>query len=282
MNKRVRKQVAKHERDSENDSGSDDADLDEEGENQTLTEQDQTGAKRKATSTGFQKSQTKILQKWFLDNIQHPYLRKDDKAMLAEQTGLSKKQITGWFTNNRKRKYQKIAIIARKKNKDLCKLVEDQILFDIFIFNIAYVRDMIKLKFDKDLDQSLSSDAEDKMSCKKENQSQQPKIDLNEFIGKRMNSNGEFECFNTGQSDLKRQNNNRFQSGKQLTEEDQADNNSKQNMNIQKLARAYNLNSGNISHEGIGQTELKALDLIQQNEKIQAQNILENVQKIID
>ena len=64
---------------------------------------------------------------------------------------------------------------------------------------------MIKLKFDKDLDQSLSSDAEDKSpSCQKETQSQQPKIDLNEFIGKRMNSNGEFECFNTGQSDLKR------------------------------------------------------------------------------
>lgn len=154
--------------------------------------------------------------------------------MLAEQTGLSKKQITGWFTNNRKRKYQKIAIIARKKNKDL-----------------SYVRDMIKLKFDKDLDQSLSSDAEDKLSCKKETHSQQPKIDLNEFIGKRMNSNGEFECFNMGQTDLKRQNNNRFQSGKQSTEEEQADN-SKQNMYIQKLARAYNLSSGNISHEGIG------------------------------
>jgi len=110
---------------------------------------------------------------------------------------------------------------------------------------------MIKLKFDKDLDQSLSSDAEDKLSCKKETHSQQPKIDLNEFIGKRMNSNGEFECFNMGQTDLKRQNNNRFQSGKQSTEEEQADN-SKQNMYIQKLARAYNLSSGNISHEGIG------------------------------
>jgi hypothetical protein len=40
--------------------------------------------------------------------------------MLADQTGLSKKQITGWFTNNRKRKYQKVALVAKKKNKDLC------------------------------------------------------------------------------------------------------------------------------------------------------------------
>lgn len=138
--------------------------------------------------------------------------------MLAEQTGLSKKQITGWFTNNRKRKYQKIAIIARKKNKDICK-TKAPIFILTLLFILAYVRDMIKLKFDKDLDQSLSSDAEDRMSNKKDNQSQQPKIDLNEFIGKRMNTNGDFECFNTGQPDLKRQN-TRLQSGKQLTEDD--------------------------------------------------------------
>ena len=67
-------------------------------------------------------------------------MKKDDKAKLAEETGLTKKQITGWFTNNRKRKYQKVAVVAKKKNKDF-----------------AYVREIIKMKFDKDLDQSLSS-----------------------------------------------------------------------------------------------------------------------------
>jgi len=39
----------------------------------------------------FQKAQTKILQKWFLDNIHHPYLKKRDKEELAQQTGLTKK-----------------------------------------------------------------------------------------------------------------------------------------------------------------------------------------------
>ena len=97
----------------------------------------------KNAGTTFKKFQTKILQKWFLDNISHPYLKKDDKIQLANETGLSKKQITGWFTNNRKRKYQKVAAIAKKKNKD---------------FN--YVRDIIKMKFDKDLDQSLSSNTD--------------------------------------------------------------------------------------------------------------------------
>jgi uncharacterized FlgJ-related protein len=51
----------------------------------------------------------------------HPYVKKDDKAMLAEKTGLTKKQITGWFTNNRKRKYQKVADAAKKKGKDISK-----------------------------------------------------------------------------------------------------------------------------------------------------------------
>ena len=60
----------------------------------------------------FSNRQTKILQKWFLDNIERPYLTKEIKANLANITGLEKKQITGWFTNNRKRKYQKILITA--------------------------------------------------------------------------------------------------------------------------------------------------------------------------
>lgn len=38
-----------------------------------------------------------------------------------------------WFTNNRKRKYQKVMSLAKKCNKD-----------------ISYVKDIIKMKFDKD------------------------------------------------------------------------------------------------------------------------------------
>jgi hypothetical protein len=79
-------------------------------------------------------------------------LTKDDKAMLAEKTGLTKKQITGWFTNNRKRKYQKVALAARNKGKDISKFPFDLITFSF----VAFVREIIKMKFDKDLDQSLS------------------------------------------------------------------------------------------------------------------------------
>ena len=121
----------------------------------------------KNASTTFKKHQTRILQKWFLDNIQHPYLKKDDKMQLANETGLSKKQITGWFTNNRKRKYQKVAVIAKKKNKDF-----------------AYVREIIKMKFDKDLDQSLSSNTDNIVDTdtKKPN-------DVSEFANKLWNNN---------------------------------------------------------------------------------------------
>lgn len=39
------------------------------------------------------KAATKILSKWFLANIERPYLTKNKKAALAEETGLDKKQI---------------------------------------------------------------------------------------------------------------------------------------------------------------------------------------------
>ena len=88
----------------------------------------QPAAKHKQRSIGappqgftFAKEQTQVLQKWFLDHVDHPYIKKADKAMLAHKTGLTTKQITGWFTNNRKRKYQKVVEAAKKRNKDTGK-----------------------------------------------------------------------------------------------------------------------------------------------------------------
>jgi len=49
------------------------------------------------------------------------------------------KQITGWFTNNRKRKYNRVLALAKKRGR-----------------NLDYVRDVMIMKFDKDLDKSLS------------------------------------------------------------------------------------------------------------------------------
>jgi hypothetical protein len=69
------------------------------------------------------------LSKWFLANIERPYLTKNKKAALAEETGLDKKQIQDWFTNNRKRKYRKVVKLALKKGKD----------YD-------YIRDVMSLK----------------------------------------------------------------------------------------------------------------------------------------
>ena len=52
---------------------------------------------------------------------------------------MSVKQITGWFTNNRKRKYQRVVEIAKKRGR-----------------GIDYVKEVMIMKFDKDLDKSLS------------------------------------------------------------------------------------------------------------------------------
>jgi hypothetical protein len=66
-------------------------------------------------------------------------LSKSDKVKLEKESGLSQRQIQGWFTNNRKRKYQKIVAIAKKKNKDY-----------------SYVRDVMKSKFESILEPSSS------------------------------------------------------------------------------------------------------------------------------
>lgn len=83
------------------------------------------------------------LQRWFLNNIHHPYIKKKEKDELCKETGLTRKQINGWLTNNRKRKYQKVVEAAKARNKDFSK-------WSLLILD--FVRQKMQLIFDKDLD----------------------------------------------------------------------------------------------------------------------------------
>ena len=42
-----------------------------------------------------------VLETWFSNNLEKPYPDENTKASLAEQTGLTKKQVETWFTNKR-------------------------------------------------------------------------------------------------------------------------------------------------------------------------------------
>lgn len=46
---------------------------------------------------------TKVLVKWFEDNITKPYPSREAKEKISKETGLSHSQIRNWFTNIRKR-----------------------------------------------------------------------------------------------------------------------------------------------------------------------------------
>ena len=98
----------------------------------------------------FSKWQTSILQKWFIEHLEHPYAKKIEKKALSQQTKLSLKQITGWFTNNRKRKYNRVLALAKKRGR-----------------NLDYVRDVMIMKFDKDLDKSLSGGSDETHAVKR-------------------------------------------------------------------------------------------------------------------
>jgi hypothetical protein len=109
-----------------------------------------------AANQMFSRAQTTILQRWFLDNIEHPYVRKTEKQLLATKTGLTMKQITGWLMNNRKRKYQRLVKIAQDKGKGM-----------------EYVKEVMKLKFNRDLDKSFSDGSSNRSITDSENCSAQ-------------------------------------------------------------------------------------------------------------
>ncbi|RKP16095.1 hypothetical protein ROZALSC1DRAFT_2488, partial [Rozella allomycis CSF55] len=46
----------------------------------------------------------RILENWLLVNFSHPYPTQEEYVILSQQTGLSKKQISMWFKNYRRRK----------------------------------------------------------------------------------------------------------------------------------------------------------------------------------
>jgi len=46
------------------------------------------------------------LREWFINHVDYPYPNDAEKAELAQATGLTIKQTTNWFTNNRKRFWQ--------------------------------------------------------------------------------------------------------------------------------------------------------------------------------
>jgi len=51
----------------------------------------------------FPKTTTDLLKSWLFDHLEHPYPTEEEKAVLAEDTGLTVKQINYWFTNSRRR-----------------------------------------------------------------------------------------------------------------------------------------------------------------------------------
>ena len=46
---------------------------------------------------------TAVLKSWYKAHIEHPYAKKEDLASMAEQGGITEKQVTKWLQNTRKR-----------------------------------------------------------------------------------------------------------------------------------------------------------------------------------
>ncbi|KAI0970138.1 homeobox KN domain-containing protein [Xylaria arbuscula] len=57
---------------------------------------------------------TQLLRNWFSTHLDHPYPSEEEKSRLIEQSGLSKKQVTDWFTNARRRQRLAYRPMSRK------------------------------------------------------------------------------------------------------------------------------------------------------------------------
>jgi len=71
----------------------------EDQENNTASERRMGNLK----ASTFTQDASKVLRKWFFDHFSHPYPEKEEKERLCNETGLTAKQLNDWFSNWRKR-----------------------------------------------------------------------------------------------------------------------------------------------------------------------------------
>src|SRR5687768_5699544 len=56
---------------------------------------------------------TRSLRNWFARHQEHPYPTDDEKAQLATESGLTRIQVTNWFTNARRRQRQSMRAVTK-------------------------------------------------------------------------------------------------------------------------------------------------------------------------
>eukprot|EP00003_Mantamonas_plastica_P019525 TRINITY_DN31842_c0_g1_i1.p1 TRINITY_DN31842_c0_g1~~TRINITY_DN31842_c0_g1_i1.p1 ORF type:complete len:247 (+),score=46.11 TRINITY_DN31842_c0_g1_i1:61-801(+) len=57
-----------------------------------------------------------LMMAWYNSHLDHPYPNSEEKAMLIKETGLTRKQVNGWFSNRR--------IRAQQRNRELQEIHE--------------------------------------------------------------------------------------------------------------------------------------------------------------
>lgn len=80
-----------------------------EGEEKQMSDQKKSSSEivAKKVRKQFSHTATQMLREWFIDHLDDPYPFQEEKKFLASRTGLTQKQITNWFINQRMRKLAK-------------------------------------------------------------------------------------------------------------------------------------------------------------------------------
>ncbi|KNA16868.1 hypothetical protein SOVF_085250 [Spinacia oleracea] len=75
---------------------------------------------------GFPDKAVAVLRNWLFEHFLHPYPTDSDKQMLAEKTGLSRSQVSNWFTNARVRLWKPmVEEMHALERKTQCSKAED-------------------------------------------------------------------------------------------------------------------------------------------------------------
>ncbi|KAE8144979.1 hypothetical protein BDV25DRAFT_165645, partial [Aspergillus avenaceus] len=71
------------------------------------------GKREPKESKQFVRKGARALRAWYLQNQEYPYPSEEQKAQLAHETGFSRKRISTWFANARRRQKQKLEFSGR-------------------------------------------------------------------------------------------------------------------------------------------------------------------------
>ncbi|KAD3641358.1 hypothetical protein R6Q59_003935 [Mikania micrantha] len=113
---------------------------------------------------GLPEQSVTVLRAWLFENFLHPYPNDVDKHILAQQSGLSRSQVSNWFINARVRLWKPMVeemYLEETKDNDHDQSIDQQVALDRFNATINHNTNMIiQMEQKPNMDQLIRRDSD--------------------------------------------------------------------------------------------------------------------------